>query len=385
MKTTCNLIKPADYVGIDLTDRYANSSRAIDVCGLSYVDSNRFSAAFWQWEWSHPKEQLAISLVAEEVRTAKSTMVDGPQGLASTGKTLRACEQECGAVGKTPDTLPPVGKPYAGFIRSSVELFSAFAQAGFPVSPIRFIGGVSEVYPGDIWHRLVRRVLPKKSTSEGRRARKLILEALGVTNLPDLPTHDQNDACVSAVLAAAADDKLSGMTVRGVGLPLAIDADGTMREGPLVVPVVSDELQQQMHNALSELSVVVVAKVSLLVSKIRPSQISTLRDLAEKAATLRDYFIQRAQEGNAQICTYAWAYRHLFSASYSKWSQAYAKKVLSVATTTPPAELSGLGEVRLDAFIVSSNTTEPGDGHWESASYVREDWERVLGTATVLR
>lgn len=63
----------------------------------------------------------------------------------------------------------------------------------------------------------------------------------------------------------------------------------------------------------------------------------------------------------------------------------YAKKVLSVATITPPAELAGLGEVRLDAFIVRSNTSLPGDGHWESAAYIREDWERVLGTASIIR
>jgi hypothetical protein len=385
MKTACNLIKPADYLGIDLTDRYANRSRAIDVCGLTCVDSNRLSAAFWQWEWSHPKEKVDISKIAEEVRTARSTMVDGPQGLASTGKALRACEKECGAVGKTPDTLPLLGRPYAGFIRSSVELFSAFAQAGFQVSPIGFIAGVSEVYPGDIWHRLIRRVIPKKSTGVGRRARKLILEALGVTNLPDLPTHDQNDACISAVLAAAADDKVNGMTVRGIGLSLAMDASGTMREGPLVVPVVSDELQHLIQNALIELSNTTVSNISPPVSRITTPQISKSDDFVQKAATLRDYFIKCAQEGNAEICTYAWAYRHLFDGSYLKWSQAYAKKVLSVATITPPAELAGFGKVRLDAFIVSSNTRLPGNGHWESAAYIREDWERVLGTATVLR
>jgi hypothetical protein len=46
----------------------------------------------------------------------------------------------------------------------------------------------------------------------------------------------------------------------------------------------------------------------------------------------------------------------------------YVNKVVSVATITPPAELAGLGEVRLDAFIVSSNTSLPGDGHWESTA-----------------
>jgi hypothetical protein len=104
-------------------------------------------------------------------------MIDGPQGLASTGMLLRACERECDAAGKTLDILPPLGKPFAGFVRSSVELFDALAAAEFLVSPSQFMGGISEVYPGDIWHRLAGRTIPKKSTHEGRRARSLILKA----------------------------------------------------------------------------------------------------------------------------------------------------------------------------------------------------------------
>jgi hypothetical protein len=87
------------------------------------------------------------------------------------------------------------------------------------------MGGISEVYPGDIWHRLVGRTMPKKSTHEGRRARKQILQALGVIDLPDLPTHDQNDACISALMAAAADGKVGGVSLRGIGLPLARDPE----------------------------------------------------------------------------------------------------------------------------------------------------------------
>ena len=151
-------------------------------------------------------------------------MFDGPQALASIGDSLRACERKSGAVGKTPDTMPTLGRPFAGYIRSSIELFSAFAQAGFKVSPADFIGGVSEVYPGNIWGRLAKRVLANKSTNEGRQARNPILEEFGVTDLPTLPTHDENDACISAVLAAAADGKVTGVTVCGLGLPLVIDA-----------------------------------------------------------------------------------------------------------------------------------------------------------------
>jgi hypothetical protein len=378
MKTTRGK-QLADYLGADLTDWHSQGRRAVDVCGLTCAEDNRLRAAFWQWEWPAPQGNLDLSSIAPEVRSAKSTMLDGPQGLATIGESLRACERQSGAVGKTPDTMPPLGQPFAGYIRSSIELFSAFAQAGFNISPTGFIGGVAEVYPGNIWGRLTKRVLPKKSTKEGRQARKLILEALGVIDLPDLPTHDENDACISAALAAAADGKVLGVSVRGLGLPLVIEAGGTLREGPMVIPEISEDAQRTIEKALSDLPAVVAAnpRTSLRSASAQAAM--------ERATALRDCLIERAREGNAQICTYAWAYRHIFDATYSKWSQAYASQVVSVAESPAPSELPGLGTVRLDAFVVASKSGLPSDGHWDSANYDREDWERVLGTATVLR
>lgn len=193
--------------------------------------------------------------------------------------------------------------------------------------------------------------------------------------MPDLPTHDENDACISAVLAAAADSKVTGVAVRGIGLPLVIDSKGTIREGPMVIPELSEDVQQKIKESLSEMSVVIV-------SKICGSRQSAFDEASmARAITLRDDFIERARKGNTKVCNYAWAYRHLFDSSYSKWPQAYAKKVVSVAKETPLVVLPGLGAVRLDAFIVASRTGLPSNGHWESANYEREDWERVLGTA----
>jgi hypothetical protein len=82
---------------------------------------------------------------------------------------------------------------------------------------------------------------------------------------------------------------------------------------------------------------------------------------------------------------HAWAYHRLFGESPRKWSQAYAKKVFTLAKKTPIAELLTLGNVGLDSFIVSSKTGLPGEGHWKTSAYDREEWERVLGTATLLR
>lgn len=387
IKTTRGLIGPVDYLGIDLSDRYVKHPRPNDVCGLTLIECNKLSPAFWVWEWSEPEQRLDVSEITDEIRAAKSTMIDGPQALASAGNTLRACERACGAAGKTPDILPPLGNPFAGFVRSAVELFDAFAVAEFLVSPSEFVGGISEVYPGDIWHRLVGRTIPKKSTHEGRRARKQILQALGVIDLPELPTHDQNDACISALMAAAADGKVGGMSVRGIGLPLARDPDGTLREGPIVVPLLSQELQESIKEALHELrsgaelwSPPMAAK-----NRLRKTSLVASDSSLEKAIALRDYFVRSAKEGNAQICTYAWAFRYLFGESPRKWSQAYAKKVLALAENTPVTEVPTLGKVGLDSFIVASRTGLPGEGHWKRSVYDREEWERVLGTATLLR
>ena len=387
MKTTRRLIGSIDYLGIDLSDRYAKHQRPNDVCALTSIEQNKLSLVFWQWEWSEPEHRIDVSEIIAEIRAAKSTMIDGPQGLASSGKTLRECERACGAAGKTPDILPSLAKPFAGFVRSSVELFNAFNVAGFLVSPSKFIGGISEVYPGDIWHRLVGRTIPKKSTQEGRRTRKRILQALGVIGLPDLPTHDQNDACVSALMAAAADGKVAGMSVRGIGSCLKHDPNGTLREGPIVVPVLSQKVRKSIDKEVHKLQSGAELRTPPIVanSKLQKPSSVVNKSLLRKAVDLRDYFVRCATKGDTKICTYAWAYRRLFGESPRKWSQAYAKKVITLSENTPLAEVPTLGNVGLDSFIVSSKTGLPGEGHWKRSAYDREEWERVLGTATLLR
>jgi hypothetical protein len=387
MKTTRGLIEPVEYLGIDLSDRYAKNRRPNDVCGLTSVECDKLSATFWLWEWSEPERRLDVSEIVKEMRTAKATMIDGPQALASTGNTLLACERACGAAGKTPDVLPTLGKPFAGFVRSSVELFSAFAALNLIVSPSQFMDGISEVYPGDIWHRLVGPTIPKKSTYEGRLARKLILQALGIIGLPDLPTHDQNDACISAAMAAASHGKVRGMCVRGIGSPLSREPDGTLREGPIVIPLLSQQLRESLDQALRDLQFHGELQNPPIARKTNFPKIPAVvgDSLLEKALTLCDYFVRMAKECDAQICTYAWAYRHLFNESPAKWSQAYARQVITLAVNTPLIELPTLGKVGLDSFIVSSRTGLPGEEHWKRSAYDREDWERVLGTAMLLR
>jgi hypothetical protein len=361
------------YIGGDLTDRYSVACRPIDVCGLA-GDGSRLIASFWHWEWDPAPHQLDVTPILQEINKARSVMLDGPQGLALRGESLRSCERQAGAVGKTPDTRPSNDKPFATYIHSSLDFFLALHSSGILVSPPNHLGGVNEVYPGHIWSILAPCVLPKKSTKEGRLARKRILEAIGVLGLPGLPTHDQNDACVGALMGAAADGKTPGMTVRAIGLPLTNDR-GLLREGTMIVPVIGESLRTAIAAVISD-----VPTLAVWNSIIRDSS----SVIEERGANLLSLLIDLANHGNPQVCTYSWAYRFIFGAEYGSWSQAYAKRVIQVAEMTPATSLPGLGAVRLDAFIVSRKTGRPSGGHWESANYDPEDWDRVLGTAKVM-
>lgn len=304
-------------------------------------------------------------------------MIDGPQALAGKGAALRLCERQSAAVGKTPDTRPNVTKPFGGFICSSLDLFTALQRQDIAISPPAFIGGVFEVYPGHIWTILSgRRPLPKKATEAGRLARKCILEALGVCGLPVLPSHDQNDACVAAALAAVADNQVSDLHLLSIGTSLSIDPDGVLREGPMMIPQLMDWVADRIAHTVGDLHFTESTRPSVVESASAP--------VATECDDLLARFISKAVEGDPEVCTYAWAYRALVNASYGRLSQAYARRVIDLARRTRPRELPGLGLVRLDAFIVSKKDGLPSAGHWPAAHYDREDWDRALGNARLL-
>lgn len=240
MKSTRSSAVPP-YLGVDLTDRHAGSARPIDVCGVR-VEGDALRAEFWQWLWNPSAEPVDVTALLPELQESRSVMIDGPQGLARRGRAVRECERLVRAPGRTPDDWPAPTAPYAGFVRSSIELFAALHDAGVPISPSSG-AGACEVYPGDVWPRLVGRRLPKKTTREGRLARKALLEEHGLAGLPELPTHDQLDAAAGALLAACVDGLVPGLVLERVGEELAVSDDGRLREGPLFVPRHQDELR----------------------------------------------------------------------------------------------------------------------------------------------
>ena len=122
------------YLGADLTDRYAAGCRDIDVCGLTPASDNLLHASFWHWQWDRAPQVLDVDLIVHELRGARVAMLDGPQALAREGASLRECERQSAAVGKTPDHRPSYTRPFAGFICSSLDLFDAFRTHELPVS-----------------------------------------------------------------------------------------------------------------------------------------------------------------------------------------------------------------------------------------------------------
>ena len=129
------------FVGIDLTSAFAATSRPIDIA----VIDDRLNVTFFTVVWPSAEvvigrdSSFLIQRVLGEVSIGPSERIvlaiDGPQGLAIAGNTMRACERILGTPGRTPCTLPPAeeaGVPFQGYIRSSIDLFAGLVRAGSP-------------------------------------------------------------------------------------------------------------------------------------------------------------------------------------------------------------------------------------------------------------
>lgn len=373
------------YISADLTDRYAIRCRPIDVCGLETAGDGRFKASFWQWFWDPVPNPLDIRPLLPELRAARCTMLDGPQGLARPGRSMRGCDRAAGAAAKVPGERPSRSLPFGGFVCSSLDLFQALADAGLEISPTPPGCGVGEVYPGLIWPRLTRNRLPKKSTKVGVAARTALLRALGVDGIPASVNHDQLDAAIGAVVAAAAAGAFPGIRADSLGEPLYRD-NGVLREGPMIIPVVTS---QELVDRLAAVPIPAesdspegAAPPELPSAAVPPSAAGAA---AARAQDLLRWFVRQAAEGHPHVCTYSWAHAYLTGKRVEIWSQAYTQAVLRIATSTTPLPLPGLGDVRLDAFIVRKEDGEPGPGHWEAASYNAPRWREVFHGANTLR
>ena len=232
------------FVGIDLTSAFAASPRPNDIAVLDDRLNVRFFALAW------PRAELVIGrdpsfltqMLQAQVPLGPSermvVAIDGPQGLATVGNTMRACERTLGTPGRTPSNLPPAeeaGLPFQGYIRSSIDLFAGLVGAAPPwlLAGLGGIGNVEaglwEVFPGAEWVVLAGRRLPLKTTVPGRQARRNLFEALQVAfPTQALPTADENDALVGAYLAWCVHNRPASVELVGVAPGMA---GGELREG----------------------------------------------------------------------------------------------------------------------------------------------------------
>lgn len=376
------------YLGVDITDRYSESARPMDVCGLEIRDG-KLIPHFWTWCWTPPGSIDASGLLPE-IAAATAVMLDGPQGLARVGHGIRACEKALAAAGKTADVRPPASQPYGGFIASSLDLFAAFHAAKVfvaPGAPPR----LHEVYPAAIWTRLARK-LPSKRRSTGRQARGAILKTLGVDLSVTAHTHDQLDACAAALLAAATDTRIQGIGVSAVGDPVYWDPDAAcLREGKILVPEVDDAVRAKLQaivrpwvEASTEPRRRVQPRTSLAPGDSSQAVRRPLLDGAtreDRAGQLFELLASELVAGRPTLCTYKAAVEVILG--YERYTPAYGSMLLKLATSTGAAEVDSLGDIRLDTFLVNQKR-RPGDGHWDSATYSQSEWERAFASAVII-
>jgi hypothetical protein len=232
------------FVGIDLTSAFSASLRPIDIAVLD----DQLSVTFFTVKW--PRAEAVIGrdpsfltqmLLAQVPLGPSERMVlavDGPQGLATVGNKMRACERILGTPGRTPSNLPPAeesGAPFQGYIRSSIDLFAGLVGVAspWPLAGLNGVGNVEaglwEVFPGAEWVVLAKQRLPLKTTVAGRQARRSLFELLGVAfPTPSLPTADENDALVGAYLAWRVHRTPSAVELVGSAPSVS---DGEIREG----------------------------------------------------------------------------------------------------------------------------------------------------------
>ena len=187
------------FIGLDPADPYAKRLRPWDYAVLD----GSLACTFGQW--THNKDGDGI--IPDNVDGRPVILaIDGPQGLAGeVFATRRDAERELNTPGRTPYNFPTIGRPYAGFITGSVELFHQLVmyENSFHLYGLRdkraSKGQLIEVFPGAAWRVLAQRRLPSKLDIAGQIARVELLQTLGVDlQANSLPTHDQLDAAIAA-------------------------------------------------------------------------------------------------------------------------------------------------------------------------------------------
>jgi hypothetical protein len=220
-------------------------------------------------------------------------------------------------------------------------------------------------------------------------------------------SHDQLDACVSAVTAAAYRNRIDGLHTRFVGTPVFRDDDGSLREGEIMClrPKEASALGKRLNHAVTA-GPQVEASASRRTRRPRPvPQHQPLRprtkayaselksqltegDPQRRASQTLAWLVQQAGEesNDPVLLSYgaAWRLVYLQPNPTGHGANAY-KPVIELARLIGPIHLANLGPVMLDCFLVNASKKSPGEGHWQTAQYDEDEWARVFGNATVIK
>ena len=426
--------EPARWLGVSVSDRYAEEPAPLVVCGLELA-GDHVKPHFWRWEWDPPGAALDLDVALDEVRDARAVVMDGPQGLARSGRQGRRCEDLKQADQRTPATLPEPVEGQEGRARSSVELCRALYGQGVRVSPSGQRGGVNEIIPDVLWRELTAAAPDDAEIGADVMLEVLASQGVDVAPLREM-AHDEPretgaasdfaeassdessaparlkrslNACLAALVAVAADGAARGLMVRPYGDNVSLGGDGWLREGPVLglilhkwrLDALAAALAPEPDEAapdegadeeappdggpapMAPAGPRVPAPVVAPRERPRPDD---PKAMARAEALLSD-LAARLRGGQPTVVTYLSAFEQLFpdkARRQRRWDPAFIDDVLGAAMNTEAATVRGLGDVRLDSFIVDSQFFRPGNVHWSTAGYTRDAWMSVLGLAEVL-
>ena len=244
-------MKPEKFIGIDLTDGHAGNPRPVDV---AILDAKTGGVRFETFAWPPIGANWGTS-VTQEIRKFRGSdetvyVLDGPQALAEPQRNVRRVEEHLRTPGRTPWELPVSRtRPFAGYLRSSVELYEVLTNNGFRLAELDGEGAdLYEAYPGAAWPLLYCGAdsFQSKSTPAGRQQRSQILEAMGCRLPQRRLSHDELDAALCAALGWRFYYPHDGGNVElappptpcvAPGLAVFRDQGGTLREGRILMPL----------------------------------------------------------------------------------------------------------------------------------------------------
>jgi hypothetical protein len=112
---------------------------------------------------------------------------------------------------------------------------------------------------------------------------------------------------------------------------------------------------------------------------VRPILAGATRE--DRAAELVDLLVAELIAGRPTLCTYKAAVSIILG--YSKHTPAYGAQLIKLATQGATFEVDGLGQIKLDTFLVNQNY-RPGGKHWENATYSEAEWDRAFVGAAII-